>query len=503
MNAEDEAEIARQQTWLVQEKEKEARRVAQEEKENKLQNRKLALKLSKYKVELNEANKQVCTLMDAAMSALQGPNVGELDIGLVAFSEGRNPSFHANSPTPQAPPHADEGFLANVRQLTAATMKITMRKKRLEDIVAGLRNEYAAEKSKFQDQLQEFRKQMAELRAQKENAEFSLKDTRFNYEQRIKNLEQEMEETRKKLAVLEVVNNQLSATCREQEGKLMEVPRLEETYLRQARSIVLQKERKITAQTVQLKKSEKEVELTALYRNNANALGEETIAKDRLIAELRKQLVQLTHKHIALQNKYNGKEWEAAEKGRTHDAEKFIGTEYPLVDEEFGIMPQSPSPPTSPQHYNGEDEKGRLSRTLQKSFLPAEVEIEKLKREAAELRGKLHRSNMALSNARAYPLLNMGKDPAQVDDPLKMATGNNKKSEQELLDEMFDSDDDKQDREEMSAAEQAAEEKAQRELAVSRIERAIGISTAYKAKLQQLRASRPGVQHLKSLRRDD
>jgi len=512
LNAEDEAEIARQQTWLFQEKEKEARRVAQEEKENKLQNRKLALKLSKYKVELNEANKQISVLMDAAMVALQGPDLAELGIGLAAFSEGRAPTFRASSPSPPpqaAPRRVEEGFLANVRQLTAATMKISMRKKSLEEIVVGLRKEYVAEKSKFEVQLQEFQAQMAALRRQKENAEFALKDTRLNYEQRVKNLEQEMEDTRAQLAVLEVVNNQLSATCREQEGALFEVPRLEETYLRQARGIVLQKERKITAQTIQLKKSEKEVELTALWRNNASALGEETIAKDRCIAELRRQLIQLTHKHIALQNKYNAKEWAGAEKVvRTGN---FLQTEYFSSPEEEGFVAhQSSSPPSSPKHYSGDDEKGRLAQTLQKSFLPADVEIERLKRQMAVLHRKLHRSNMALSNARAYPLLNMGQDLSRIDDPLKETTGGgdgvggfNKKSEQDILDEMFDSDEDNEERVEMSAVEQAAEEKAQRELAVKRIERAIGVSTAYKAKLQQLRSSRPGVQHLKSLRRDD
>jgi len=130
--------------------------------------------------------------------------------------------------------------------------------------------------------------------------------------------------------------------------------------------------------------------------------------------------------------------------------------------------------------------------------LPADVEVEKLKREVAELQRKLHRSNMALSHARAYPLLNMGPDAPRDD-----ASPGNRKSEKDLLDEMFDSDEDEGDRMEMSALELAEEEKAQRELAVKRIERAIGVSTAYKAKLQQLRASRPGVKHLKSLRRDD
>ena len=497
-----------EQSWLAAERQQEARRLALEEKEKSLHSRKLALKLSKYKIELYEANKLVSSLVETALNALQGPDL--ILLGTNGLANSGDNHVHPLQPTESASsadaPYSEDGFLGNVRQLTSATIKLTLRKKLLEDTVISLRKEFANEKKQFDCRLHDMQSQMEELRAAKENAEFALKDKRLVYEQQIKNLEREMEETRAKIKVLELVNNTLKTTVHEQEGELLEVPRLEESYLRSARGIVLQKEKKIVAQTIELKKIEKEIELTALWRNKARALEEETQAKDRRIADLKRQLAQVTHKNIALENGRKtgviSKSKERFKEETSHQLSE-LREENPQSVENveqtgwFDTETRAPKSQHSPQARKKCESEENADHMLT-SYLPLDVENARLKTEIMSLKRKLHRCNMAMSQSRAYPLLNLGNDPTTIDDPEHMETG--KKNEQETLNELFDSDEDKADLLDMDEEQRDREEQVQRDLAVCRIERAINVSTAYKAKLEQLRASRPGVQHLKNLR---
>ncbi len=124
--------------------------------------------------------------------------------------------------------------------------------------------------------------------------------------------------------------------------------------------------------------------------------------------------------------------------------------------------------------------------------------MQRLKRDNAQLQRKLERSNMALSAARAYPLFNLGLNTDDGDGDEEAHKG--KKGEQEILDELFDSDEDKVAVGQLSAEELELIEKERQDSSSRRIERALTVSAAYKTKLLQLREARPGAQYLRHLR---
>ena len=132
----------------------------------------------------------------------------------------------------------------------------------------------------------------------KENAEYNLKDRTIQYEQQLKTLNRNYNDVKENLQVLEVVNASLKKQNYTQEEELMHVPRLEETYLRKARSIVLEKERKITEKNILLKSQEKEIVNVNFWQNKAKALHEDMKIKDNEILSLKKQLTQLTHANL-------------------------------------------------------------------------------------------------------------------------------------------------------------------------------------------------------------
>jgi hypothetical protein len=350
---------AREKSWLEQEKERDEMRAAMEERENKILTRKLNLKLSKYKMEIHEANKILTSLVTSSLDALKdAPDLTDLTIGLADGLAGRVRASSARGKRESEPAtdidnpafHGEDGLLGTVRMLTEATMKIAMRKKRLEEVVSGLRREYAREKKRFEDTLQELEEKMKNLRKAKENAEFSLQDTRLSFEGQIKSLEREAQEARGKLQVLEVVNHQLKSTVRTQEEELLEVPRLEETYLRKARGIVQHKEKEVQEKTIALRKVEREVINGEFWHGKAKALDAEGQAKDRRIAELNRQLQQLHHKYINEQRlREREREIERRDKKmpNTSGEERGMPTEEQLHDELRGSSPDSALKPAS------------------------------------------------------------------------------------------------------------------------------------------------------------
>ena len=525
-----------ERSWLEQEKEKEVHRAAVEEKENKILTRKLNLKLSKYKVELHEANKLLGSLVVSSQETLRdSPAIADLALGLVDDGRSRSRETSAKGKRDAGPAtideisNSDEGLLGNVRLLTAATMKIAIRKKRLEEVVDVLRKEYIREKKQFEDHLRELTIKMNELRLAKENAEFNLKDTRITFEGQIKTLEREAEIARERLQVLEVVNVSLKQTVRSQEGELLEVPRLEEAYLRKARSIVQHKEYEVLEKTVSFKKVQKEVEHAEFWHGKAKALDAEGQAKDRRISELSRQLHQLHHKYVNIQGQWE-REKEIARKKGKHVVDKKAKTqtsEDEIDQDELACMNMKNSgdtfgdegspislPQTKQQKHasrSGKRDKEKkdlgfeIGNTANVELkLPLEVEVERLKRDNQVLRDKLERSNTSLSAARAYPLFTLGLDPSVVDMGEEGELRNGKKSEQQVLDELFDSDEDKADLMDLQPEERLIIENEKQYESARRIERALTVSSAYKLKLKQLRAARGnGVQHLKKLRDDN
>ena len=131
---------------------------------------------------------------------------------------------------------------------------------------------------------------------------------------------------------------------------------------------------------------------------------------------------------------------------------------------------------------------------------PMQIQLEKFKETNLLLQSKLEKANRALANQRAYPLYTSGQGLKMED---MVGEGeSNKVGEAEFLEQLFDSDEDKEEISSgrMSLEEQMRVQQATRKASEDRIEKAVGISTAYKAKLKNLRESRPGVKHLRQIR---
>jgi len=549
-NDNDEEEVI-EKTWLENQKVEEARLAAIEEQQNKIFTRKLNLKNSKYKVEIQQAVKVVNDLVESTKKSLDECSIDDiinLGIGLKEEEEGVQRKKNRKDVRPEITSIPEEGLIGTIRHLSAVTSKIITRNNRLEDIIKNLKKEYTTEKKKFEVNIQNIKLQMSELRIAKENAEFTIKDQRIIYEAKLKKLNQEYEDAKHSLQILEVVNNNLKNTVYEQEGEIFNIPRLEETYLRKARSIVLTKERELQDKNIQLKQIEKDAEQSEYWHGRASAYQEELKLKDLRIIEVNKQLTIISNKYRSLIRKYDfmmdkdneyirlEQREEIFEESEKYDDDK--KNEYIKRKRKNQIRSRSPSPiqsglcgSGSPISSPGRPHTaeiilpsrkplaklgGRRMSSLemaQQGKNPMEIEVTRLKEANEMLQRKLDRANRSLAASRAYPLLNSGKPPPKIEGENSEGQGQGqghghegneekkklKLNQQEELDLLFESDEDKEERD-FDQDEMIKFEQKQRQLTAKRIERAVGVSTAYKAKLKQLRETRPGVKHLKGLR---
>jgi predicted RNase H-like nuclease (RuvC/YqgF family) len=91
---------------------------------------------------------------------------------------------------------------------------------------------------------------------------------------------QQMNEFRETLDHYKAEKSRLEAKLQQQERKLMEVPRMEEQYQRNARSIVRQQEVANTLKEIGWKKLEGEVKSLNFWKSKAKSL-EETVARQK------------------------------------------------------------------------------------------------------------------------------------------------------------------------------------------------------------------------------
>jgi hypothetical protein len=366
------------------------------------------------------------------------------------------------------------------------------------------------------------------------------------------------------------VNTQLKNENYKHAGELMEVPRLEETYLRKARGIVLEKERIVTQKDILLKSQQKDIEAAGFWQGKAKAYNEEIKLKNNEISSLKQQLTRLTHKHLSTlksnetykndlknmmttgrlslsspnrpkspqrqsrsrspsptvrkhyKSKENDSNTDSDEEPHLHNSRTPFGSNCqtdntqtnhkPFSKNSNNIHKDHSEKQPSPVYRNKEKKKNPLRRRMSAIEVaasnknPLEIQVEKLKENNEILQKKLDKVNKALAISRAYPLYNMGSGMSNVDSDDEQMNNNGikkpKLNEQEQLDELFDSEEDREELENgyLPMEEEnrifQAEQLAQQE----RISRAVSVSTAYKAKLQALRQSRPGVQHLKKMR---
>jgi len=552
-------------SWLEMKRAEEDRLAAQLEKDTKIQTRRLNLKVSKYKVEIKEATKSVDDLVDVAAAELAASSdIVEISTGLAEakdIDEGRikkSPTKGRRNKIDEKPhslPERGRGLMQSVRALSETTLKVVLRKKRLEEIVSELHREYLLESAAYKESLSEIQSQMKSLREQKENSEFNMKDRTIQFETRLKTLQREYDNAIKKVEILNVRNADLRNIVDKQDGDIMDVPRLEESYLRKARSIVLDKEKEVTQKNILLYKQQADIEQVTFWRSQALALNEQVKANEESLVSLKKQMAQLTHQNLGIlagneQLKRENftlmctggtsmgaatatrpattegtttRERSASPSGhgRGRSAAATAGEAGIQSSVPFGGSSSSPqkrncsgsnnnirggSSPSSPQHKRRSPSPFRQRRmsavdVANSGKPPLQIQLEKVKELNDTLQCKLDKANKALANQRAYPLYTSGQG-LKMEDMTGEVQDSTKIGEQAFLDQLFDSDDDKAELAsgKLHLEEQMRIQEATRKASEQRIEKAVRISTAYKAKLNALRNSRPGVKHLRQIR---
>lgn len=128
------------------------------------------------------------------------------------------------------------------------------------------------------------------LRLQNENIRLSdqVAELNLKHSQKVAAMSREIFSQREKLEELKAEKVKIETKLQFQERKLMDIPRLEEGYLRQARGYVRQAEMANTMNKIEWKKVEEEAKLCQFWKGKAKALEETT-------EELKAEIENLTN----------------------------------------------------------------------------------------------------------------------------------------------------------------------------------------------------------------
>ena len=494
-------------------------RVALEEVDNSRKvSRKKALQLSKASTQIAEATQTAQELSKLALSHLHR-ELPERNVTLKELEElkgkedtlnelsGDGEDMSQISEASSAPSSKEKGLslLDSMQQLSKATRAIVARKDVLESQVRALRDEYIKEKRAFEQRLQDALAEMERLREQKRRAELQTSEVRMEYDQQIKQLKAQAEDAQQSLRALEAANTKLKASVEDKETALMQVPRLEEEYLRTARKLVVKKERVVQQKTLAMKKMEGDVNKAAFWQQKAVLLGEENLALKTELADFKRCNIQaLTKLQWELQQETS--------KNRPHNKHAHTRA---VSTTDSADSPRKKSIAVAPTHsaytahmghtghtahtaHTGHVSLARGTEMSDEAHIQQfhEAEIARLKEVVEGLRDHNRSLTLKLAHARSYPLLNTRPEPDEDD------LEDGKHGLEAELEALFHPENEEEedaygdDRETRAERESEEARAAQR-----RIERAINMNEAYKNKLAQLRSARPGSEHFKTMRR--
>lgn len=477
------------------------------------QSRKQALHLSKAMTQIKEATLTVGELSDFALSSLKNNQVTSRDVTLEELAaelkanedrrkeEGDNlfgdVSDDAEGTDANEQQSRRPNLIDSVATLTKVTRRITARKEILEKQVKALRDEYIKEKKNFERQLQDAIGAMNKLREEKDDAELKVREVRLEFEKQIRDLERNAEDARRKLQILEVMNKDLQHSLEDKETQLLDVPQMEENYLRTARALVVKKERAVIEKSMLLKQAEEKVKSSGFWHRKAVLLAEENLSIKKELEECKRNNIQaVTRLQRELQ-------WETS-RNQPHNAHV---RQPPTVTRQHLKREDADEGGDGPEIAHVASTGGTAAVTGTGTVLGPETSHEEHVRqfqaaELARLRGvvsSLQDANKTLSlklaDARAYPLYNTRAAPEDDVDGEKTTAA-------EELEALFHPDNEEEENQYFETDEdREARETEERVAAQQRVERAVNMSFAYKSKLEQIRKARKKSDHFKALRK--
>lgn len=246
-----------------------------------------------------------------------------------------------------------DDLLLSMVTLAKLTKKLALQRDQLEGTCAQQRRHIVSIEAKNEELFAELEQLARKLKEEKANSSTARTELEMMYRDRLASAAKEVELLRAQMAALREQSRDLGEELEDRETKLLEVPRLEESYLRTARGLVRAKERLLNEKEVKIRSMQQEVEQVAFWKTKAAVCNEESLRKDKELAELKRQSLIIAHnfRQVTSTNQKLTQQLMAVSKRVPLDTQR---------------RPASPSPPPSPPShsdaYDIMDELQRLAR---------------------------------------------------------------------------------------------------------------------------------------------
>lgn len=188
-----------------------------------------------------------------------------------------------------------DDLLLSMVTLTKLTKKLAVQRDQLESTTAKQQRHIASIEAKNEELFAQLEQLARRLKEEKSNSSAARTELEMKYRAQLASAAKEVELLQVQMAALRERSRDLGEELEDRETRLLEVPRLEESYLRTARGLVRAKERLVNEKEVKIRSMQQEVEQVAFWKTQAALFSEESLRKDKELAELKRQSLVIAH----------------------------------------------------------------------------------------------------------------------------------------------------------------------------------------------------------------
>lgn len=399
-----------------------------------------------------------------------------------------------------------DDLLLSMVTLAKLTKKLALQRDQLEGTCAQQRRHIVSIEAKNEELFAQLEQLARKLKEEKANSSTARTELEMMYRDRLASAAKEAELLRAQMAALREQSRDLGEELEDRETKLLEVPRLEESYLRTARGLVRAKERLLNEKEVKIRSMQQEVEQVAFWKTKAAVCSEESLRKDKELAELKRQSLIIAHnfRQVTSTNQKLAQQLMAVSKLQRLGREELPsqGLTLSAAQEERKQQPhqsqqsrQAASLPTlRPATATSSRKPAATHATTHASAHRPSAdeedfnskEVRRLRGVVSELGETIKALHFKLAQARAYPLIHTevpggGSGGGDDDGRDNRFVGKVYVSE---MDELFDPG---QDDEEADAVAQ----REAKEASAARIARALSVQRDFVSRIDEIRGKRP------------
>lgn len=305
-----------------------------------------------------------------------------------------------------------DDILSGILVLGNLYKRIGNEKLELEKEIESMKAQFEEYKRDKQKSIEHLEDVILKLQQENIKAQDTLTEVKLKHGQKLALAMKEISNSREALEIAQQDYIKLEAKMHSQERKLMEMPRMEEQYIRNARSIVRQQEVANSFKEIGWKKLEEEVKSLNFWKNKAK-MQEDIMSKQKL------QIEQLANQSRANLSKYQSLLQESKNKhssksqGKVRENQR-KGVAFNEVKDENADCNKSKSKyrrPASAGSHIGKADNIFGSGTYDRN----KAELEKLRSAVAKKDEHITRLTRQLCYVRARPLMGMLDDGEAAD----------------------------------------------------------------------------------------